>query len=550
MTSSLPWLQRLDLPPDDTHVPDDDIATFEAGGLSGDQPSIEDLLNVKPYAGALARFVLHPETEPLVIGIHGPWGKGKSTFMGFIRRSLEEDRDDDFPDVVTVEFNAWRFQDAKETWAGLASVITESIERRMGVWRTVKVRLRHAWRKNRSELLALAGSIGLAVLAAASLFAIPNFWTALAARGVLGTLGQGGAAIGGVLGAGLLLWRIPHLLQPIGQRILEYGQLPSYRDSMGYQHLVLSDIQEIFRVWSEGKRPKPKVVVFIDDLDRCSSDKIVEILQAINLILGSSQFYVFVGVASDMLIQAIKVHYSRSGSTLDEDFPRRYLEKIIQLSFRIPQSRPEDQNPLIENLFSEDSQKRLRGAEQEVIDQGAERKVGGARDGLFLVDLDAILDVNEESEAPLGSVVRDTEHELAAFLKLHRFLDDNPRVKKQVVNVHRLVKILLQGEGASWTPEQQEQLVRWLVFCEQWPREANELIRLATEDKEIPDVHRHQWPALLDDAPNDGSLQDFSRTAPPIPSSALLLGATLQRAAEISSMARSDVDENLTEPKA
>jgi predicted KAP-like P-loop ATPase len=105
---------------------------------------------------------------------------------------------------------------------------------------------------------------------------------------------------------------------------------------MGYQHQALRDIRFVCRqLIHNGKRPR--LVVFIDDLDRCSDDKIMEILQAINLILGESDFFVFLGVDTEMLYRAIQEHYTRNHTDrkLLEHFAANYLRKIIQLSFHI-----------------------------------------------------------------------------------------------------------------------------------------------------------------------------------------------------------------------
>jgi hypothetical protein len=42
------------------------------------------------------------------------------------------------------------------------------------------------------------------------------------------------------------------------------------------------------------------VVIFIDDLDRCKPDKVVEVLEAINIVLCRSGFGVVIGMVSDM----------------------------------------------------------------------------------------------------------------------------------------------------------------------------------------------------------------------------------------------------------
>jgi len=218
---------------DDPHVlllsslpvpgPSREVYAYGLSALHGDRPAERDLLGFAPFAEGLARLILLPGTQPLTVGIHGPWGKGKSSFMQFIEGSLvtwapENQRyfDPSFlkklvyrlvrspdarvfgsrafslayydeslkglelirsgsgsltvPDraehaavlrrrrrlgahmeriarrnVVSVRFNAWRFEDATQIWAGLASEITAAIERSLPLRTRLWIPVACAW---------------------------------------------------------------------------------------------------------------------------------------------------------------------------------------------------------------------------------------------------------------------------------------------------------------------------------------------------------------------------------------------------------------------
>ena len=78
--------------------------------------------------------------------------------------------------------------------------------------------------------------------------------------------------------------------------------------------------------------------------------------------------------------------------------------------------------------------------------------------------------------------VQDTKEELEALHASRDLLYDNPRELKRLVNVHRLVKILLQRPDAPPTPEQQRKLVAWLVFCAAKPSEVDDVLARAAEN--------------------------------------------------------------------
>jgi hypothetical protein len=129
--------------------------------------------------------------------------------------------------------------------------------------------------------------------------------------------------------------------------------MPKYREQMGFQHRVMADLQFVYRFLKK-KRPECKVVVYIDDLDRCSDEKIMEVLQAINLILGNSELFVFLGMDTDMIYRAIRGHYHqrRQEEFMPENFADEYLRKIIQLSFYLPETKVEQRFDYVRTLFS------------------------------------------------------------------------------------------------------------------------------------------------------------------------------------------------------
>jgi len=78
----------MDLDVPDVSPSTEDVLRYTEAALSGDQAAKRDRLNVGRYASALSRLVLLPETKPITLGIHGPWGSGKSSFMELIRQEL------------------------------------------------------------------------------------------------------------------------------------------------------------------------------------------------------------------------------------------------------------------------------------------------------------------------------------------------------------------------------------------------------------------------------------------------------------------------------
>ena len=97
-----------------------------------------------------------------------------------------------------------------------------------------------------------------------------------------------------------------------------------------------------------------RVVVFIDDLDRCLPENVLNVLETIKLFLGTEKCIFVLGVDMGVIAKSIDVRYkdfamkSDGGKSLISG--DRYLEKIIQLIFQLPPIRPGDIERFIAEL--------------------------------------------------------------------------------------------------------------------------------------------------------------------------------------------------------
>ncbi|KPJ94137.1 MAG: hypothetical protein AMJ53_05880 [Gammaproteobacteria bacterium SG8_11] len=99
-----------------------------------------------------------------------------------------------------------------------------------------------------------------------------------------------------------------------------------------------------------------RIILYIDDLDRCPPDKVVEVLQACHLLLCFPLFIVVVAVDARWVSKALSVHYkellqetgAEQKATNGEGFvegaaqPRDYLEKIFQIPYWVRRMHGDD----------------------------------------------------------------------------------------------------------------------------------------------------------------------------------------------------------------
>jgi hypothetical protein len=600
---------ELALPTNDPHYLEIDLSTepeavaepvgtslrYTPAALTSDRPAEVDTLGLNPYAVALARLVLHRQTKaPLTIGVQAPWGKGKSTFMGFVEQALRQQAIDvssnvdrgtepaDWPrwrrylaarryrrlwkvhgrsrpgdpklaradaaiaaeSVVTVFFNAWRFQDAQQIWAGLAQEISDSLERSLTRWQRLRLRLSYGWRYRRSQLRwTIPALFAVAVLGLALALGLPDAASDQSAgEQLLRILLPVGSAL---LVAALVVGRAYRAAAPVTERLADYLRRPNYAAAMGYQHVVLEDLRFVANAVRE-LRPRCRFVVFVDDLDRCSDDRIMEVLQAIHLLLGDSDFFAFLGIDSEMIYRAIRRHYggkegaapaatsgerSDGGNPLPARFPESYLSKIIQLSFYLPDAGDDQTATYLSGMFSETARTEYANSKdtQTTVDDQAPT----AGDYLFAVVPSGVV----PTRPVRWQDVEDTGDELGAFLDFLGRGSGNPRELKRLINVHRLVKIVLQRPG-SWSGPRQRRLVLWLIICSIWPDLADEVITHADRHPDAPDCLDPVAAAASENDPELAELLLARGAADVLPAADLAEQGELRLAAEVCHLVR------------
>lgn len=104
-----------------------------------------------------------------------------------------------------------------------------------------------------------------------------------------------------------------------------------------------------------------RIILYIDDLDRCPPKRVAEVLQAVHLLLAFRLFVVVVAVDPRWLHRALEVHYPellstvRNGNHPDDEAgraatPREYLEKIFQIPYVLPAMQRDGFRNLVASL--------------------------------------------------------------------------------------------------------------------------------------------------------------------------------------------------------
>ena len=328
-------------------------------GISGDHTAATDSLGYSEYAKALAQVIANKNSKPpLTIGICAPWGRGKSTLMNLIVKELEiingrlaKSPDPDYSQSKILQFDAWRYSKADQIWAGFIDCVMRELQKDFdGWWRKLLL----AFRLNKSLDLPLVGTLVTFLAIAAVMLLI----LLLVLPGEYKGIGFGIWFVSAVAVYRKVLpgaWKLAS--SPITERIIALSRLPNYQSRLDPIHKILTDIDLICSEYSKipGKESIKRFVVFVDDIDRCSPDKIMETLEAMKHFLGMNQFVFAVAMDAHVVRHAIGEHYKFMGEESEqcEEMGRFYLEKILQIPFSLPRVGGERLKDLNKVLLSD-----------------------------------------------------------------------------------------------------------------------------------------------------------------------------------------------------
>ena len=245
--------------------------------------------------------------------------------------------------------------------------------------------------------------------------------------------------------------------------VRERAASPDYRDKLGVISQVRRDFEQLVAMIPASSRagateaetsdtdPGPRIpevdriVLFIDDLDRCPPDQVVEVLQAVHLLLAFKLFVVIVAVDSRWLERSLLAHYQ--GLLIE---PQRYLEKIFQIPYTLQQMTRAGYRGLIDELTLPQDQPTIRFSADHLdrpvpaADSGTTPRTGPVPGTANQRPL-PVSEVTSPAPAgpppparPEALVITDAERDLLGQLGA---LVQTPRAAKRLVNIYRMLRV-------------------------------------------------------------------------------------------------------------
>ncbi len=496
-----------------TDLPSEGQLAARLFGVSADVEAPEDALDYREYAKSLAAIICDRATEmPFTLGICAPWGRGKTALMNFVKDEIKvfneevkkswTPRDLDQRRATVIDFNAWQFSRAEQVWSGFITTIMRKLEE--GLY-GFEEKLRMAWELNKSRDLPviynLAAFIASVIVLAVLAVVVPKEWLV-----ALGLVGVGSVAFYRKVFRGA--WKLA--TSPAAERISQLSKLPDYASRLDPIHRILKDIKTITKVYRKGYMTSTvdRFVVFIDDIDRCEPDKIMETLEAIKHLLDLKRFVFVIAMDTRVVRFAIGEHYKFMCKTAKEreEMGRFYLEKMIQVPFHLPALSAEKRIQLNQSIVGkhlvdeslETTLDRVTEADEPMDEAAAIADSGHIDAGPMPIP--SKLDPEEEptetpgAEVPAPALFEDNptkalrlritneENEIINAIMKTKGFDISPRLIKRFVNVYLMARLILmtelakkQGTGSGFVPY--ESFIKWIAVSVLHPFEAVALER-------------------------------------------------------------------------
>ncbi len=309
-----------------------------------DRPAEVDALGFAPYRDTLVDIAAGPDTHtPLTIGIFGTWGAGKTSLMSMVKAHIDERG---LPRYRTVWFNAWKYNKEEALWRALILRVLDALRpRKEDGTLYAEEELGQEQRAMVRDLDRLEESLYRTVE-----WQELGRWTLDWAKALRGTA-EGAAEIalafvpGGLPLVNLLKGTAKAITGQDEQAVAEAFR----REVQSYRREQLRSLEQFegqFRTLLDRYvvRHEGRLIVFVDDLDRCLPEKTIEVLEAIKLFLDVPGCVFLLGIDHEAVQEAVQTRYQ------GEVKGRQYLEKIIQLPFLLPPIDAEDMRGFVTTL--------------------------------------------------------------------------------------------------------------------------------------------------------------------------------------------------------
>lgn len=259
---------------------------------------------------------------PSCIGLYGDWGSGKSSLMHMCKHQLEQQNDG----TICLLFNGWLYESYDDAKTAILASILDGIKENRELPETAMLILKSLY-DSVDKFKAIKGGI--------------KFGIDMALSGGLGAI------------TNLTIKEVTKKAKKVVSGVDEESMIQAIKDKLDYKE-VREDIREFREKFTKLIKEAgiKKLVIFVDELDRCNPTTILDTLEAMRLFLFNGNVSFVIGADERHVTYAIKSKFDDIEG-INMDIGKEYQEKLIQYPIRIPSMNKDETEFYIMCLLSE-----------------------------------------------------------------------------------------------------------------------------------------------------------------------------------------------------
>ncbi|TLX48828.1 ATPase [Pseudoalteromonas phenolica] len=422
-----------------------------------DKESKIDFLNFNETAESIKDLITEKELMPISIGVFGDWGAGKSTILELTKASLETDEQE----YIQVHFDAWTFQGYDDAKAALLETIASTLVKKAADDKNLSAKAKEfAGRIDKIRLM------GLLMDGGAALAGIPTM------GGIQKIMGLFSGGEDGELDVGDIKDAVD------GAKDVAKKNKGLIKDKKSFS--PPKEIKEFRKAYSDLLKEFDKpLIVYVDNLDRCSPFNAISTLEAIRLFLFLPNTAFVIAADEDMIRLAVPEYHKGASQRHQTD----YLDKLIQIPVHVPRPGVLEIRAYLMMLTAQD---------HGVTDTQLETIRCALEESLRLswkqpqITVDELLQdqaIEKHSELRSKFVVAE---QLAPLLAESTNINGNPRIVKRLLNQVKMRKKTAHRRGMQLD----EKTITKLVIFERClgTQATNKLYELIDKEKGFPKV--------------------------------------------------------------
>ena len=265
-----------------------------------------DFLDYDYLIQTVQSIITNDALLPASIGVYGDWGSGKSSLMYMCKDRLTKADNK----IKCLVFNGWLFENYEDAKTAILGTILDEISKEKSLSKKAKNIINGLY-KSVDKFKIVKGTL--------------KYGTDLLLTGGIGSLFN---IIAG------------HIYENVQENVEDselkeiYSNISDELNNKELRDDIRKFQKEFATLLEESKISR--LVVFVDELDRCRPDTILETLEAIKLFLFEGKVAFVIGADERHISYAVKSKF-KDIEGIQIDIGKEYLEKLIQYPIRIPQ---------------------------------------------------------------------------------------------------------------------------------------------------------------------------------------------------------------------